>query len=221
MDTLTLCNLKGGAGKTTSAVCIADEVASRGHPTLLIDWDPQGTLSGWIAERGGYATMLARGELAEVHRCSTRTAEGARVDLVAANRSLATANDLKAARLARHLEKFLDAASDGYEVALVDVQPSVGPIVLGALMATGRALVPVEAGVGALQGHDRRGFRGPGGRPPDARQEDSPSHSRAVWGSRRRRGRDKGANTRSGGHSGGAGSLGVATGILPRGKSGS
>jgi chromosome partitioning protein len=152
MNALTLCNLKGGAGKTTSAVCLAEEVATRGHPVLVVDWDPQGTLSGWVSERGPSATNLARGDLSDVHRAAARSAEGARVDVVAADRSLACANSSKGATLARHLEEYLDAAVEGYEVALVDVQPSVGPLVLGALMATARALVPVEAGVGAMQG---------------------------------------------------------------------
>ena len=152
MDALTLCNLKGGAGKTTSAVCMAEEVATRDHPTLVIDWDPQATLSGWIAERGPSALRLANGDLSGVHRSAARSEEGARVDVVAADRSLAEANSSTGAALARHLDSFLDAAASGYELALVDVQPSVGPLVLGALMATGRAIVPVEAGVGAMQG---------------------------------------------------------------------
>jgi len=152
MDTLTLCNLKGGAGKTTSAVCLAEAVATRGHPALVVDLDPQATLSGWVGERGPSAKRLAHGSLSDVHRSPVRSLEGARVDLVAADRSLAAANESKAATIARHVEKYLSAAAEGYEVALVDVQPSVGPLVLGALMATGQALVPVEAGIGAMEG---------------------------------------------------------------------
>lgn len=158
METLTLANLKGGAGKTTSAVCMAEEVASRGHPVLLVDWDPQATLSSWISDRGPSATELARGELSSVRRSTAQAGEGdtgggaGRIDLVAADRSLAETGSGRAATLARHLEAYLEAAAEGYDLALVDVQPSVGPLVLGALMATGRALVPVEAGPGAVEG---------------------------------------------------------------------
>jgi chromosome partitioning protein len=152
MKAYALANLKGGAGKTTSAVCLANELARRGQAVLVVDWDPQGTASGWVAERGPSAKMLARGELPDVHRSPAYSGETERVDLVAADRGLAEASSSTAATIARHLEEYIDAASSGYDVALVDCPPDAGPLVLSAMMATGGVLVPVEAGPGAIEG---------------------------------------------------------------------
>lgn len=40
---------KGGTGKSTIAVCLADEAATRGRAVLLVDADPQGTVRTWAA----------------------------------------------------------------------------------------------------------------------------------------------------------------------------
>jgi chromosome partitioning protein len=46
MRTIAICNLKGGVGKTTSAIHIA-VLASASQPTVLIDADPQGSAAEW------------------------------------------------------------------------------------------------------------------------------------------------------------------------------
>lgn len=44
---LCICNLKGGAGKTTTAVCLAEALAGSGEQVLLVDADPQASALGW------------------------------------------------------------------------------------------------------------------------------------------------------------------------------
>lgn len=53
---VALCGQKGGAGKTTLAVALASEWHRRGHRTLLVDADPQGTATTW----GDVAAELGR-----------------------------------------------------------------------------------------------------------------------------------------------------------------
>lgn len=152
MIVYTLANLKGGSGKTTSAVSIAEAMARKGINVLVVDLDPQGTLSRWLANRSGSATALLKGE-AEKMSIQSVDLDGApgRVDVVTANRSLAQMDDIRAAKLSKRLEALWDA-SDGYAYGLIDPPPSVGALVLGALMASDGTLSPVEAGPGAMDG---------------------------------------------------------------------
>lgn len=44
---ITVCGQKGGTGKSTTAIAVAVEWASRGRRVLLVDADPQGTVRTW------------------------------------------------------------------------------------------------------------------------------------------------------------------------------
>ncbi|MDQ3621839.1 MAG: ParA family protein [Verrucomicrobiota bacterium] len=48
--TITLCNGKGGSGKTTLSILLATALAESGHNVAVRDCDPQATASRWIAE---------------------------------------------------------------------------------------------------------------------------------------------------------------------------
>ena len=47
MTILTLANSKGGGGKTTIAACLAAELSKRGNTVVLLDADPQRSLTTW------------------------------------------------------------------------------------------------------------------------------------------------------------------------------
>ena len=152
MIVYTFANLKGGSGKTTSAVSISEALAREGRDVLVVDLDPQGSLSRWVAERSGAATSLLRGDVSDVSIESVDLGGAAgTVDVVPADRSLAQMDDVRAAKLSKRLEGLWDA-SQGYDYALLDPPPSVGALVLGALMASDGTLSPVEAGPGATDG---------------------------------------------------------------------
>jgi len=152
MTVYTFANLKGGSGKTTSAVSVSEALAREGRDVLVVDLDPQGSLSRWVAGRSESATALLQGnfDAVEFQPVELPDAPGT-VDVVPANRSLAQTNEVRAAKLAKRLEN-LWGASQGYDYALIDPPPSVGALVLGALMASDGTLCPVEAGPGAMDG---------------------------------------------------------------------
>jgi len=46
---ITVCNQKGGSGKTTTCMTLAAGLAARGFAVLVVDADPQGTATRWGA----------------------------------------------------------------------------------------------------------------------------------------------------------------------------
>ncbi len=51
--TITLCNGKGGSGKTTLTILLGAAMAEAGHRVAVLDTDPQKTATRWIEEIGG------------------------------------------------------------------------------------------------------------------------------------------------------------------------
>lgn len=67
MKTLVIASQKGGAGKTTLAAHLAVAAEQQGlGPVVLIDTDPQGSLSAWWNSREGGNPALATSSLAEL-----------------------------------------------------------------------------------------------------------------------------------------------------------
>jgi len=59
MRTVAVVNLKGGSGKTTTAVFLAHEWVARGRSVLLVDADPQATALRWSEQAGFSVSTLA------------------------------------------------------------------------------------------------------------------------------------------------------------------
>ena len=51
MYVITFCNPKGGSGKTTSAMLLAEQIALSGGRVALLDLDPNANIVGWVEAR--------------------------------------------------------------------------------------------------------------------------------------------------------------------------
>lgn len=58
MQKIIVMNGKGGCGKTTIATNLASFYAAHGYKTALIDYDPQGSSSGWLRRRPATAEAI-------------------------------------------------------------------------------------------------------------------------------------------------------------------
>ena len=67
MRVLTVAGLKGGVGKTTSAVHLAHALARRGSRVLLVDTDPQGSALTW-SEQAAFPLATIGLPVRDVHR---------------------------------------------------------------------------------------------------------------------------------------------------------
>ena len=60
MKIISVVSQKGGAGKTTIATNLAVLAERAGHPTVLLDLDPQATAAKWGDKRDGQPTVEGR-----------------------------------------------------------------------------------------------------------------------------------------------------------------
>lgn len=65
MPTIAFANPKGGAGKTTAALLLASELASRGANVAIIDADPERWISQWGALEGKPASIQIISDVTE------------------------------------------------------------------------------------------------------------------------------------------------------------
>jgi chromosome partitioning protein len=147
---LALVNLKGGVGKTTTAVNLAAAFARSGLRVLVVDLDPQGSASL------SFGTPRAQGEAAgpsaaEVLAGKAEAAEAVRptgiegIDLLPASLRLAGL-DLALARKQdpeKLLKRALAPIRRRYDVILFDCPPGLTILSLNGLAAANAFLVPV------------------------------------------------------------------------------
>jgi chromosome partitioning protein len=153
---ITVCNQKGGTGKTTSAINIAVFLAVAGKKVMLIDLDPQANatsgsgLNKHNVVKSTYHVLLEELDIKDVLQPtaipnlliapSNLDLTGAEVELVG---SLG-----REYRLKRALEKI----KPEFDFMIIDSPPSLGLLTINGLCAADSVLVPVQCEYYALEG---------------------------------------------------------------------
>ncbi len=157
MQIWAIANQKGGVGKTTTSLCLARGLASMGHRVLLIDLDPHASTTrafGVPADPPPAGTHDMFSNVAvELYTLARRT-EIDGLTLVAAQPALATLERRGATQpgLGLALGRALHSARGGYDYALLDCPPTLGLLMVNALAAADRLIVPTQTDPLAMHG---------------------------------------------------------------------
>ena len=153
---LSICNQKGGTGKTTTSVNLAYAVSQKGRRVLLVDTDPQGNATSGVGvdkttiQKSIYDVVL--------NKCSAQEVILPQVfpnlDILPCNINLTGAEIELVGVLAREtrLKKALAAVSDQYDFIFIDSPPSLGLLTLNSLVASEAVIVPIQCEFYALEG---------------------------------------------------------------------
>jgi len=154
---ITIANFKGGVSKTTTAAAIAQGLSLRGHRVLVIDTDPQGSLTTLFGvlpdtdvDEEQTILPLCAGDVDSVMPAIQRTYWDG-IDLVAAAPVLFNAEFLLPSRQKsekgfafwRVLDEGLVQARDEYDVIIIDTPPSLSYITINALIAADGVIMPL------------------------------------------------------------------------------
>ncbi|MFE3144255.1 ParA family protein [Streptomyces scopuliridis] len=154
---IAICNQKGGAGKTTTALELAMALVARGLRVRIIDADPQeASMTVWLRYFYPEARAEAdRKNLMHLYFDQTVTLqqityatpfEG--LYLVPSFPDLEDVETKHPAGTDTALQYHLAKADDGIDVTIIDCGPGLGPLTVSALVASHDVIIPVQAASG-------------------------------------------------------------------------
>ena len=153
--TIAFSNQKGGTAKTTTVANLAGVLNELGKKTLLVDLDPQASLTIGFGvnlpelQQTVYDVIAGDAPLADVLLPLREN-----VDLAPTNINLSVAELQLVGEMRREdrLKQALAPLQEQYEFILVDCPPSLGLLTLNALSAADRVLIPMSCDYYALVG---------------------------------------------------------------------
>ena len=154
---ISMCNQKGGVGKTTSTINLGAALAEYGRRVLLVDLDPQGALSAGLGVPHYELAHTVHNLMIEPRVSMDEVLINTRVknlDLVPSNIDLSAAEIQLVNEVGREqtLARALHPVLDRYDYVLIDCQPSLGLLTVNALACSDAVVIPTECEYFSLRG---------------------------------------------------------------------
>jgi chromosome partitioning protein len=152
MRTVAIANMKGGVGKTTTAVHVAAGLARRGQRVLLIDTDPQGNVAHVFGMRPPWTLkdlILGEAPLDAVVQRGVRDG----LDVIASDTASFSLETQLAGQMQR--ETILSRRLKGltaYDTVILDTSPAMNLLSFNALLFAREVILPVSMDAMALIG---------------------------------------------------------------------
>lgn len=159
-----IANQKGGVGKTTSVVSLGGLLAEKGKRVLLVDLDPHGSLTSYFRqnpdalERSLYHLFFEkRSKDLEFIRSVIKPTSVNNVHLLPATTSLATLERQVSGQegMGLVLSQSLSQVWDEYDYVLLDTPPILGVLLVNAMAACQRLIIPTQTEHLAMKGLER------------------------------------------------------------------
>jgi chromosome partitioning protein len=148
-------NQAGGVAKTTLAMNLGYQLSQREHRVLLVDIDPQASLTTFMGLEPyeleeTIADSLLKDARLPIHHGLHQ------MDLIPANITLSGAEFQLASAIAREwkLKRVLSSAIDNYQFILIDCPPTLGILSILSLVAATHVLIPLQTHYKAYKGAD-------------------------------------------------------------------